>query len=343
MKKVALVVIFAILISTSGFSQADYAWVSVKTENGMGEKIDTITFVISDGYISQTKYVVADQDGQYLVGFEVSNSIDILWGFGKKATLPLIITPNDTIQVTIISAKNGILFGKRARTCANLMQMYEAENRPRVQAYETDYTTDPRDFVAFMDERLNDHLRFANNYCKSTKCTKTFVTWYLKSAYVSYYRNLADYCQSFQRKASQDPLLRNRFLRARNVIMTHIDLNDPTLEMSSGYYDLLRSIFSLYVTPDELRSMYYVKASGIILKKNVTEADSRVLRRIQAGTFDPDDIAVLTRLSQKYRKDVNNGMRDVLDPAIREKFAEINDADIRKVIIDYYKGIWSVI
>jgi hypothetical protein len=307
----------------------------------MRSKIDTMTFVISDGYISQTKHVVADQDGVFLVGFDISNSIDILWGFGKNATLPLIITPNDTIAVTILSEKNGILFGKRARTCANLMEMYEAENRPRVQAFESEYTSDPRDFVDFMNERLNAHLRFANNYCKTTKCTKTFVTWYLKSAYVSYYRNLADYCHSLQRTANIDLVHRNSFIRARDVVMTAIDLNDPTLEMSSGYYDLLKSIFSLYVTPQELRSMYYTKASTILLQKNLAEGDSRAIKRMQSGNYTESDLNVFSRLSHRYKKEVNNAMRNMIDPTIQQKFAEIKDQDIREVIIGYYKGIWD--
>lgn len=333
--------IFLILVSLECFAQADRAWVSVKAENGMASKIDTITFVISDGYTPQTKYAVADQDGVFLIGFDVSNSIDILWGFGKKTSLPMIITPNDTMQVTVLSEKDGILFGKRARTCANLIEMYEAENRPRVQAYESEYTEDPGDFVDLMDDRLNAHLRFANNFCKSNKCTKTFVTWYLKSAYVSYYRNLADYCHYKQRTATVDLVQRNSFLRARDVILSKIDLNDPTLEMSSGYYDLLKSIFSLYVTPQELRSMYYVKASSILLQKNVSDSDRRALRRLQSGNFAPDDIAVVTRLSGKYKKEVNGAMRNVLDPAIQEKFSEIKDQEIRNVIIAYYKGIWD--
>lgn len=294
MRKVAQALFLTVVACAACFGQTDYAWVSVKTENGMGEKIDTITFVISDDYKTKTRYVLPDADGKYVVGFKVSNSIDILWGFGKRATLPLIITPNDTIQVTVLSEKNGILFGKRARTCANLMEMYEAENIPRVQVYESEYTEDPRDFVDFMDGRLNSHLRFVNNYCKSTHCTKTFVTWYIKSAYVSYYRNLVDYCHSLQRQASQDPILQNRFYRARKVIEKHIDLTDPTLEMSSGYYDLLKGIFTLYVTPDELRNMYYSKSN-----------------------------------------------RTVLDAAVGEKLSKIEDPDIRNVILEYYKGIWT--
>ena len=339
--RIFVFIFFAVLVSSSVFSQADHAWVRVKTEYEMRRKLDTITFVISDGYASQTKTSVADEYGVFLVDFDVSNSIDILWGFGKKATLPLIITPNDTIQITIVSEKDGILFGKRARTCANLMEMYEAENRPRVQAYESEYTPDPRDFVDFMNDRLNAHLKFANNFCKSTQCTKTFVTWYLKSAYVSYYRNLADYCHALQRNASMDLAQRNSFLRARDVILNHIDLNDPTLEMSSGYYDLLKSIFSLYVTPQELRNIYYEKASTILLQKNLNEGDSRALRRIQAGTVTETDLSTLTRLSNKYKKDITGAMRNVLDPSIQQKFAEIKDQDTRNVIISYYKGIWD--
>ncbi len=339
MKNIATIVFLA--LTTAGFAQPEHAWVRVKTEYEMRSKLDTITFVISDGYTSQTKTSVADEYGVFLMDFNVSNSIDILWGFGKKATLPLIITPNDTIQITIVSEKDGILFGKRARTCANLMEMYEAENRPRVQAYESEYTPDPHDFVDFMNDRLNAHLKFANNFCKSTKCTKTFVTWYLKSAYVSYYRNLADYCHALQRNASMDITQRNSFLRARDVILNHIDLNDPTLEMSSGYYDLLKSIFSLYVTPQELRNIYYEKASTILLQKNLNEGDSRALKRIQAGTMTDTDLNILTRLSNKYKKDITGAMRNVLDPAIQQKFAEIKDQDTRNVIISYYKGIWD--
>jgi hypothetical protein len=340
MKTAAHLVFFSILASSACFAQADRAWVRVKMENDMGSKIDTITFVISDGYISQTKYTVADKDGIFLAGFDISNSIDILWGFGKNATLPLIISPNDTIHVTIVSEKNGILFGKRARTCDNLMGMYEAKKRPQVQAYESEYTADAGDFITFMNERLNAHLRFANNFCKSNKCTKTFVTWYIKSAYVSFYRNLSDYGHYLRRNAS-DVTQRNNFIRSRDVIMKAIDLNDPTLEMSSGYYDLLKSVLGLYVTPQELRSMYYTKASAILLQKNLSEGDDRAVRRIQSGSIGQSDVDTFTRLAHRYRKDVNSEMRNVLDPAIRQKFDEIKDQDLKKVIIAYYKGLWD--
>lgn len=341
MKNAVSILVFGVLLTGLCHGQDNRAWVRVKTENKMRSKLDTITFVISDGYTSQTKTSLADENGVFLASFNVSNSIDILWGFGRKATLPLIITPDDTIHITILSEKDGILFGKRARTCANLMEMYEAGNRPRVQAYESEYTPDPTDFVDFMNERLNAHLKFANKFCKSTECTKTFVTWYIKSAYVSYYRNLADYCHSLQRTASIDAVQRNNFLRARDVILNHIDLNDPTLEMSSGYYDLLKSIFSLYVTPQELRSIYYSKATDILLQKKLTEADARALRRIQSGTRAESDLAVLTRLSNKYKEDVTGALRNAVDPSIQLKFAEIKDPDVRDVIIAYYKGIWD--
>lgn len=250
-------IVFLFLLSTSAClgQDAARAWVKVVTDYGMGRKIDTITFVISDGYTPRTVHSVADENGVFLAGFDIRNSTDILWSFRKGKTLPLIITPDDTIRITINSETDGYLFGKRARTCSNLMEMYDFPNRPRVQAYESEYTPDPHEFVDFMNDRLNAHLKFVNKFCKSNKCTKTFVTWYLKSAYVSHYRNLADYCHSFQRKAF-DPVTTNEFLRARDVIVKAIDLNDPTLEMSSGYYDLLKSIFSLYVTPDELRILY---------------------------------------------------------------------------------------
>lgn len=232
------------------------SWVKIKTDYGMGRHVDTVRFYISDGNRSKTVYATADENGEFLAEFDISNSIDILWGFSKKDALPLIISPNDTIHITILSQKDGILFGKRARTCSNLMEMYEFPNRPPVQVFESQYTSDPRDFVDFMKDRLNAHLRFANKFCGSTKCTKTFVTWYLKSAYVSYYRNLADYCASLQKKAMMDGSEYNNFVRGREVILNNIDLNDESLEMSSGYYDLLRSIFNLYVTPSELRGLY---------------------------------------------------------------------------------------
>lgn len=252
-----LFVFLALVSFSTCLGQADgRAWVKVVTDYGMGAKIDTISFIISDGYTPRTVRSVADENGVFLASFDISNSIDILWSFRKGKTLPLIITPDDTLRITILSATDGYLFGKRARTCSNLMEIYGFPNRPRVQAYESEYTRDPREFVDMMNERLNDHLKFVNKFCKSNKCTKTFVTWYLKSAYVSHYRNLADYCRSFQLKAN-DQITTNEFLRARDIAVKAIDLNDPTLEMSSGYYDLLKTVFSLYVTPEELRSLYY--------------------------------------------------------------------------------------
>jgi hypothetical protein len=337
------VFLVTLTVSTCLAQNATLAWVKVKTDYGMGRKIDTIHFVISDGYTSQTVHSVADDNGVFLASFDISNSIDILWGFKKDKLLPLIITPNDTLHITILSEKDGILFGKRARTCSNLMDMYTAENKPRVQVYSSEYKSDPGEFVDLMNEKLNANLKFVNNFCKTTKCTKTFVTWYLKSSYVSYYRNLADYCHSFQRKGFQDVAEHNSFLRARDIIVKHIDLNDPTLQMSSGYYDLLKSIFTLYVTPEDLRSSYYMKASAIMLQKQagVAEFDGRALRRIQSGNFTDNDLATLMRLSRKYKTDINNAMGNPIEPSIRQKLYEIKDEDIRNVIITYYKGIWK--
>jgi hypothetical protein len=346
MKSYILSVFLAMLISSACIAQKPgTAWVRVATDYGMASKIDTIVFVITDGYRSQTIYTIPDTAGVYLASFDVSNSIDILWGFGKKASLPLIITPNDTLHVTILSEHDGILFGKRARTCANLMEMYEAANRPRVQAYESEYTSDPRDFVYFMNDRLNSHLSFANRFCKSTKCTKTFVTWYIKSAYVSYYRNLADYCHAVQRKAMADPAQYSAFLRARDVILKNIDLNDPTLEMSSGYYDLLKSIFSLYVTPQQLTNLYYSRASALLLQKQagVSQAERNALKRIQSGTYSESDLSVLTALTGRYKNDITSAMRNTVDPSVQQKLAEVKDPDLQKVLISYYKGLWSAI
>jgi hypothetical protein len=346
MKSTLRVVFLATLTITTCIAQSpDLAWVKVKTDYGMGQKVDTIRFVISDGYTSQTVYSVAGEDGVFLASFDISNSIDILWGFKKDKLLPLIITPNDTLHVTILSEKDGILFGKRARTCANLMEMYTAENKPRVQVYQSEYKNDPQEFVDFMNDKLNANLKFVNNFCKSTKCTKTFVTWYLKSTYVSYYRNLADYCHSFQRKGFNDVAEHNNFIRARDIVLRQIDLNDPTLEMSSGYYDLLKSIFTLYVTPDDLRSSYYMKASAVMLQKQVgvSDGDGRALRRIQSGNFTDGDVTTLMRLSRKYKNDINNAMGNPIEPSIRQKLYEIKDEDIRNVIIAYYKGIWKAI
>jgi hypothetical protein len=317
MKTIIRAVFLATCTFSSCFAQdADRAWVKVKTDFGMGQVVDTIRFVISDGYTSHTVYSAGDENGVFLASFDISNSIDILWGFKNDKLLPLIITPNDTLHITILSEKDGILFGKRARTCSNLMDMYTAENKPRVQVYPSEYKNDPREFVDFMNDRLNANLRFVNNFCKSTKCTKTFVTWYLKSAYVSYYRNLADYCHSFQRKAMQDVTEYNNFVRARDVILTHIDLNDQTLEMSSGYYELLKSIFTLYVTPEDLRSSYYMKASAVMLQKQagVSGADSKSLTRIQSGSFTETDVVTLMRLSKKYKRDIDNAMGNPIDP-----------------------------
>ncbi len=346
MRKSILSVFLLTLVSQALFSQSsDKAWVRVKTDYGMGAKIDTIVFVLSDGYTSQTYYTTPDTAGVYLAGFSVSNSIDILWGFGRKASLPLIITPKDTLEITILSQHDGILFGKRARTCANLMEMYEARNRPRVQAYESEYSSDPREFVDFMNDRLNSHLRFANNFCKSTKCTKTFVTWYLKSAYVSYYRNLVDYCHSLQRKASMDPGQYNAFIRAREIVIRSIDLNDETLEMSSGYYDLLKNIFSLYVSPRQLTEVYYARTSAFLLQRQsgITQGERSVLRRIQSGTYSENDLSVLTSLNRKYKNEIVSALRNYQDPSIDEKLAQINDPDIQRVIRSYYKGLWTAI
>jgi hypothetical protein len=316
------------------------AWVKVVTDYGMGRKIDTIRFVISDGYIPRTVNSVADENGVFLASFDISNSIDILWSFRKGKMLPLIITPDDTIRITINSETDGVLFGKRARTCFNLMAMYEYPNRPHVQVYESEYKSDPREFVDFMSNRLNEHLKFVNRFCKSDKCTKTFVTWYLKSSYVSHYRNLADYCHSLQRKAD-GPIEFNQFLRARDIVVKAIDLNDPTLEMSSGYYDLLKSIFSLYVTPAELRNLYYMNASAVLLGKEtgINEAERRVLQRIQSGTFADTDVATLSRLSQKYKREINSAVWNSIDPSIQHKLGEIKDLDIRRVIFGYYRGM----
>ena len=346
MKNTMLGIFLVVLAFSTSLAQApDLAWVKVKTDYGMGGKIDTIRFVISDGYTSHTVYSAPDENGVFLASFDISNSIDILWGFKKDKLLPLIITPNDTLHVTILSEKDGVLFGKRARTCSNLMDMYTAENKPRVQVYPSEYNRDPREFVDFMNDRLNANLRFVNNFCKSTKCTKTFVIWYLKSAYVSYYRNLADYCHSLQRKAMQDVSEYNNFSRARDVILTHIDLNDQTLEMSSGYYELLKSIFTLYVTPEDLRSSYYMNASAVMLQKQagVSEADGRSLKRIQSGNSTENDLVTLMRLSKKYKRDIDNAMGNPIEPSIRQKLYEIKDEDIRNVIIAYYKGIWKAI
>lgn len=259
-----------LLLSTTSYGQSR-AWVRIQTDYGMGARIDTVRFIFSDGYTPQTINSTADENGVFLAGFEISNSTDILWSFRDGKALPLIITPSDTIHITINSETDGVLFGKRARTCANLMDMYEAPNRPRVQAFASEYKRDPDDFVAMMDARLADHLRFANRFCNSTKCTKTFVTWYLKSAYVSYYRNLADYVHHFQKSSYADVAEMNAFLRARDVIVKAIDLNDPTLEMSSGYYDLLKSIFTLYVTPQELRKLYYTKSNWKSIDPEIQE------------------------------------------------------------------------
>jgi hypothetical protein len=336
---------FPVFIAFLSFSiclgqDTNRAWVKVMTDYGMGARIDTIRFVISDGYTPRTVYSVADENGTFLAGFDISNSMDILWSFKKGKMLPLIITPDDTIRITIISESDGYLFGKRARTCSNLMEMYDVPNRPRVQAYESEYTRDPRDFVDLMNDRLNAHLKFVNTFCKSSKCTKTFVTWYLKSSYVSYYRNLADYGHSFQRKI-RDAVQLNEFLRAREVIVKSIDLNDPTLEMSSGYYDLLKSIFSLYVTPEDLRSLYFTKASSVLLEleKGIGDGDRKALRRIQSGGFATSDLTVLSHLSQKYKRQINTAVWNSVDPSIQQKLGDIKDPDMRKVIFSYYKGI----
>lgn len=335
-------IVFIALLSFSVCLAQDpgRAWVKVMTDYGMGAKIDTIRFVISDGYSPRTVNSVADENGIFLAGFDISNSMDILWSYRKGKMLPLIITPDDTIRITIVSGTDGYLFGKRARTCSNLMEMYEFPNRPRVQAYESEYTRDPRDFVDLMNDRLNSHLKFVNKFCASNKCTKTFVTWYLKSSYVSYYRNLADYGHSFQRKIRDVPQL-NEFLRARDVIVKAIDLNDPTLEMSSGYYDLLKSIFSLYVTPEDLRSLYFTKASSVLLgqEKGIADTDRRALRRIESGAFARSDLAILSHLSQKYKRQINSAVWNSIDPSIQQKLGEIEDPDFRKVIFSYYKGI----
>lgn len=130
MKNCLFVVFLASLAIPSFGQESDLAWVRVKAENLMASKIDTLHFVLNDGYVEKTVHSVPDENGVFLASFDVSNSIDILWGYRKNISLPLIITPNDTIHVTILSEKDGVLFGKRARTCANLMEMYEAKNRP---------------------------------------------------------------------------------------------------------------------------------------------------------------------------------------------------------------------
>jgi hypothetical protein len=306
--KVPLLIVSLSMLISSSVAQPDFAWVRIKTEHEMREKIDTIHFEISDGYKSRTVYSTADSTGVFLTGFDISNSIDILWGYRKDIALPLIISPNDTLQITIISEKDGVLFGKRARTCANLMDMCQAQDRPRAQVYESEYSSDPREFVEIMNEKLNSNLRFANSFCKSTKCTKTFVTWYIKSAYVSYYRNLADYCHAFQRRANEDAVQLNTFLRVRNIVLKRIDLNDETLEMSSGYYDLLKSIFSLYVSPRELRSLY-----------------QESLRKVKSGSVS--------------KREINTAVWKTIDLSVKEKLSAIEDDDIRKVIFTYYKGM----
>jgi hypothetical protein len=339
--KASLLSVFAIALLHAAFAQPERAWVRIKTDYGMGEKIDTIHFQIYDGYRPRTVYATADSNGIFLTGFDISNSIDILWGYRKDISLPLIISPNDTLQITILNEKDGVLFGKRARTCANLMDLYQVHDRPRAQAYESEYTKDPREFADFMTERLNSNLTFANNFCKSTKCTKTFVTWYIKSAFVSYYRNLTDYCHAFQRRANADATQYNVFIRARNVVAKRIDLNDATLEMSSGYYDLLKSIFGLYVTPQDLRSLYYKETVAALLRKKsgVTENDKRTLSRLQLGKFSESDVAVLSRLSKKYKREIDTVVWKNIDPFVRERLADIEDEDMRKVIFVYYKGI----
>lgn len=346
MKKCVPHILLGVLISTLCVGQsADWAWVKVKTDYGMGRKIDTIRFFISDGYTARTVNATGDENGTFLAGFDISNSIDITWSFRKNKVLPLIISPNDTLQITILSESDGVLFGKRARTCSNLVDMFASPTRPPVYVNESEYATGPREFVEFMNDRLNDHLKFANSFCKSRKCTKTFVTWYIKSAYVSYYKGLAEYCQVLQRKASLSATNYNHFVRSRNSIMTHIDLNDPTLEMSSGYYDMLRSIFTLFVTPDELKIHYYVKASEILLGKprGLSASDQQALQRIQTGSFSNADVSVLTKLSQRFKREVSSAMKNPIDPVILARLSEIQDPDIRQVIIAYYKGIWAAI
>ncbi|MFZ6002051.1 MAG: hypothetical protein ACOYW3_16180 [Bacteroidota bacterium] len=331
------------LLSQVVAAQPEHAWVRVKAENGMESKIDTIHFHISDGYVSRTVYSTPNQDGVFLANFDVSNSLDILWGYRRNQALPLIISPNDTLQITIISEKDGVLFGKRARTCANLVEMYAADNRPRVQVYEKEYKSNPNEFVDFMNERLNAHLSFANNFCSSQKCTKTFVTWYIKSVYVSYYRNLADYCNALQAKASDGTVPVTKFLKARDIILKNIDLNDPTLEMSSGYYDLLKSIFNLYVSADEFREAYYVAASSWLLQRNVSSTDKRILERVASGAFADTDLQVVRRLSEKHKREIHSKVWKSMDPFVQRRLDEIKDEDLRRVMTTYYKGIQNFI
>lgn len=339
MKNTALFIAL-LVVSVCQAQDPGTAWVKIVTDYGMGKKIDTIRFVISDGYTPRTVSAVADENGVFLASFDISSSIDILWSFRKSKMLPLIITPDDTIRITINSNTDGYLFGKRARTCFNLMAMYEFPNRPAMQVLEAEYRDDPHEFVDVMNDKLNEHLKFVNKFCKSEKCTKTFVTWYLKSAYVRYYRNLADYAHSMQ-KATSDPIEVNRFLRGREVIVKAIDLNDPELEMSSGYFDLLKSIFSLYVTPGELRELYYSHATTILLEKKggVTDEERRSLQRIKSGTFVDSDVTVLSRLSRKYKGQINGAIWNSIDPSVQERLGAIKDVDIRRVILGYYRGM----
>jgi len=341
MKHFHFLAIGMLLACTGALAQTvDRSWVRIKVDGPMQSKIDTIHFVLSNGYVSRTVYATPYDSGVYLAEFRITNSTDILWGYRSGLSLPLIISPNDTLQVTILSEKDGIVFGKRARTCSNLVDMYSTDNRPRVQAYAHEYKTDPHEFVDFMNERLNAHLGFANRFCESVKCTKTFVTWYIKSAYVSYYRNLADYGARLQANALNSEAQRNQFLRARDVIMKNIDLNDPTLDMSSGYYELLKSIFYLYVAPEDFQRMYYTTACSVLLQqKGLTEAERRALNRIQSGLLGSNDTDLLMRLAQRHRRAIHQAVWTKVDPSVHLKLNDIKDPDIKRVMMGYYRGI----
>jgi hypothetical protein len=316
------------------------SWVRVKVMEPMQQKVASIHFVLRNGHTASKIYAVRGDSGIFLAQLNVTHATDILWGYREGLALPLIVSPYDTLQITIVSEKDGILFGKRARTCANLVDMYASSNRPRVQVYRHEYKESPSEFVDFMNERLNNHLRFANTFCEGTKCTKTFVTWYIKSAYVSYYRNLADYVAHWEAQSQAGKTTSHQFERVREMVLRNVDLTDASLEMSSGYYDLLKTLFFLYIPARELERLYQQTFSGALLQRgNLTASQQAALTRITEGTFNERDLNTFSQLTNKHRQTARQEVWPLIDQPVQEMLASVKDPVMREVLFNYYKGI----
>ena len=277
MKKYFISVIFT-FVFISVFSQtipAGKAFVKGQISDYNPKTTAGVKFYVNDYVfgVQNTHFASIDSIGKFRVEFPLYNSQDIYWTYQADSLHRLIVSPNDTLSITIDKQGKVDFAGNNATACYNISDLEHSKETMSVQQMTSALNLEPEEYVKFRKEVKQKETDSFDNLCAQNRCSELFKVWFLRDSEVRYFRDLTDFSWKSLKygMAGDSKLSTERRAAFNNSFLNAINLNDTLYNRSSSYFMLVNNMSIRQIKfndPEAMRKFFKAKVRFLLDNKS---------------------------------------------------------------------------